>query len=498
MYDVAILGAGVIGCSLAYELSRYNLKVLLLDKENDVSLGASRANTAIVHGGYDPEPDSLMGKLNVKGAKKCMEMVKTLDVEFRKTGSLVVGFDENDRKTVEMLYERGLANGCEGLEIWDGERCREHEPFLSKEVTCALWIPESGVINPWELTTAYAEVAVREGVELKLNSEVIDLQKHDDHYHIKCKDQEYKARFVVNCCGANSDRIHNLVAKPEFKITPTKGEYFLLDRAVGELVNSVIFQCPSKVGKGILVSPTVHLNTLVGPDAQVVEDNEDTSVSQKGLDYVELHAKRSIPNLNLRYNIRNYAGVRANSDYGDFFVKISAPHFLDMAAIKSPGLTCAPVLAEYGVKLLSDAGLELHEKSNWNGERKITRFKMLSDEERAQKVAENPLYGRIICRCETITEGEIVDAIHRGITPCSLDGVKRRCGTGMGRCQGGFCGPRIVEILARETGKKPEDILQDKAGSYILIGDTKVNPTTDEAISETISPETTAAQSEHN
>ncbi len=473
MFDVAIIGAGISGSALAYELSKYQLKVLMLEKENDVSLGASRANTAIIHGGYDPEPDTLMGKMNVPAVKRCLDLVRDLDVEYRHTGSLVVGFDEEDSKTVEKLYRRGLENGCEGLEIWDKEKCLEHEPKLSQEVTCALWIPESGVINPWELTLAMATVAEREGVEIILNQEVKDLKWSDDHYEIVCQSDTFAARYVVNCAGINSDKIHNLVAEPAFEITPTKGEYFLLDRACGELVNSVIFQCPSAVGKGILVSPTIHYNTLVGPNAQVVEDNEDTSITQAGLDYVEKFAKKSIPELDLRYNIRNYAGVRANSDYGDFFIQRSAANFIDVAAIKSPGLTCSPLIADYARDLLVEEGLKLVAKDHWDGTRKVVRFKLLPVAERQQKVRENPLYGRVICRCETITEGEIVDAIHSGITPCSLDGVKRRCGTGMGRCQGGFCGPKIMDILARETGMKLEDITQDKEGSYILIGDTK-------------------------
>lgn len=473
MFDVAIIGAGVCGSALAYELSKYELRVLLLDKENDVSLGASRANTAIIHGGYDPEPDSLMGKMNVPGLERCIELTKTLDVEYRHTGSLVVGFNDEDHNTIEELYQRGLKNGCCGLEIWDQKQCLAHEPHLSTEVTCALWIPESGVINPWELTLAMAVVAKREGVEIQLRQEVVDLNWQDNYYDVICSQNTFQARYVVNCAGVNSDKIHNLICEPTFHIQPTKGEYFLLDRACGELVNSVIFQCPSALGKGILVSPTIHYNTLVGPDAQHVEDNEDTSVTANGLRQVEKLAKRSIPDIDLRYNIRNYAGVRANSDWGDFYIQKSAENFIDVAAIKSPGLTCSPVIADYARDLLEQAGLQLKAKENWDGSRKVTRFKSLSVEKRTEKVRENPLYGRVICRCETITEGEIVDAIHCGIEPCSLDGVKRRCGTGMGRCQGGFCGSKILDILCRETGKKPEEILQDKDGSYILIGNTK-------------------------
>ncbi len=473
MFDVAILGAGVSGSALAYQLSRFHLDVVVLEKENDVSLGASRANTAIVHGGYDPPPDTLMGHLNVDGARMCMELVDRLDVEFRKTGSLIVAFDDEDMKEVHNLYDRGLQNGVPSMEILDGEEVSRREPNLSKEIIGALWVPESGVINPWEFTLAMMEVAVREGVELKLCEKVIGLKRQDEGFLIETERGTYSARYVVNATGVHSEEIHNMVAEPAFHIHPTRGQYYLLDRSVGEVVNSVVFQCPSPLGKGVLVSPTIHYNTLVGPDSEVVEDCENTSTTREALDDVARQAKRSVPSLQLGSNIRNFAGVRANSDYGDFYIKISAPYFLDIAAIKSPGLTCAPRIATYAIELLREAGLDFKEKETWDGTRSVVRFKEIPEEQREAFIRENPLYGRVICRCETITEGEIVAAIHRPITPVSLDGIKRRAGTGMGRCQSGFCGPRVLEILARETGKATEDILQDKEGSHILIGDTK-------------------------
>ncbi|MDO5033646.1 MAG: NAD(P)/FAD-dependent oxidoreductase [Eubacteriales bacterium] len=475
MYDVAIIGAGVVGSCLAYECSRYQLKVLLLEKENDVALGASRANTAIVHGGYDPDPQSLMGKYNVEGAYLTMDQVEKLDVEFIKTGSLIVGFDEQDAQVIKEKYERGLVNGVKGMQILDGDQAREREPNLSKDITIALWVPDSGVINPWEFTLAHAEVAVREGVELKLKQEVTGLSWQDDHYIIETPEEEFTARYVVNCAGTHADEIHEMVAEPAFKIEPTRGQYYVLDRAVGEIVKTVIFPCPNEFTKGILVSPTIHGNILVGPDAEIIEDKENTATTAEGLGLVARDATRCVPDLNLRSNIRNYAGVRANSDYGDFYLKIVAPNFLDIAAIKSPGLTCAPVLAQEGIKLLESEGLVCEAKDAWDGNRKVVRFKEIPDEEREDFIAAHPEYGRVICRCETITEGEIIASLKRGIPVVSIDGVKRRTGTGMGRCQGGFCGPRIVEILCRETGICPEDIVQDKAGSYILCGPTKTS-----------------------
>lgn len=473
MYDLAIIGAGAVGCCLAYECSRYPLKVLLLEKENDVSLGASRANTAIIHGGYDPDPDTLMGQMNVPGAYLTMDRVETLDVEFIKTGSLIVGFDEKDAQVIQEKYEKGLINGVKGMEILNGDEAREREPQLSPEVTIALWVPDSGVINPWEFTLAHAEVAVREGVDLKLNHEVTGIDWQDDHYLVHTPEESFAARYVANCAGIHADEIHSMVAEPAFKIEATRGQYYVLDRAVGEIIKSVIFPCPNALTKGILVAPTVHGNILVGPDAERIDDKENTSTTAAGLSHVAQNASRCVPGLNLRSNIRNYAGVRANSDYGDFFLKIVAPHFLDIAAIKSPGLTCAPVLAQEAVKLLQGEGLVYTPKAEWDGTRKVVRFKEIPEEDRAAFIADHPDYGRVICRCETITEGEIVAALKRGLPVVSLDGVKRRTGTGMGRCQGGFCGPRIVEILCRETGISPEAITQDKAGSYILCGPTK-------------------------
>ncbi|MGI6579506.1 MAG: NAD(P)/FAD-dependent oxidoreductase [Saccharofermentanales bacterium] len=473
MFDVIIIGAGIIGCATAYELSQFDLNVLLLDKENDVSLGASRANTAIVHGGYDPDPATLMGKYNVKGAKRCIELVKTLDVEFRKTGSLIIALDENDLKTLDKYYDRGLLNGVEGMEMLDGEETHRREPNLSEEVIGALWIPESGVINPWEFTISMAEVAVREGVKLELNQKVVEIERKPEYYLVKTETDQFQSKYVVNAAGVHSDQIHNMVAEPAFKIKPTRGQYFLLDRSAGETVKSVIFPCPTELTKGILVSPTVHDNILVGPDAETISDPENTSTTREVLDLIAEQARRSVPSLNFRNNIRNYSGVRANSDYNDFFVKISAPNFLDLAAIKSPGLTCAPIIAEEGIKLLEEEGLELKKKDNWDGTRKIIRFKEIPETERADFIKDNPEYGRIICRCEHVTEGEIIAAIRRGLPIFSLDAIKRRAGSGLGRCQGGFCGPRVQEIIARETGISPLDILLNKTGSYILVDQTK-------------------------
>lgn len=483
MYDLAIIGAGVVGSALAYTLSQYDLDIALVEKENDVAMGATRANTAIIHAGYDPAPDTLMGQLNVEGTRLCYQLCEELDVEHRKTGSLVVAFDEEQRATLDVLCQYGIENGCQGLEIIDGSEVRKREPNLSEKIVSALWAPDAGVINPWEFALAMAEVAVRNGVAFMPNSKVTGLSRHSDHYEITLTPTDSKpvsldsrtihAHYVVNASGVESDLIHNMVAPPQFTVQPTRGEYFLLDRTVGPLVESVIFQCPGSYGKGVTVSPTIHDNFLIGPNSEIIEDREDTAVTKKALDEIESLAKQMLPTLDVRASIRNFAGIRANSTRNDFVIEMSVNGFLDLAAIKSPGLTCAPSIARYARDLLEQDGLTLNRKSDWQGGRTVVRFKEIPEEDREAFIRDNPLYGRVICRCETITEGEIVAAMRREIPPVSIDGVKRRAGTGMGRCQSGFCGPRVLEILARESSRSPLSIEEDASGSIILTEETK-------------------------
>lgn len=471
VYDVAIIGAGIIGSNIARELSRYNCKTVLIDKENDVAMGTTRANSAIIHAGYDPEPGTLMARYNVEGNRMAEEICKELDVPFKRIGSFVLAFDENDMKTVQHLYENGTKNGVPDMKILNGDEVRALEPNVSENCVGALLAPSAGIVNPWEMALALAEQAVDNGCDLRLNYEVTGMKKENGNFVISGKDAEdIEAKFVVNAAGVYSDDIAKMVGDESFSIDASRGQYYLLDKSQGELFNHVMFQCPGPLGKGVLVAPTVHGNLIVGPDA--IPGSEKTSVKtdRNGLANVQAASKKTTTAINFRENIRNFAGLRSQPSTGDFIIGFSAEddHFMNVAGIKSPGLSCAPSIAVDVTNKLLAAGVPSEKKADFKGGHKHLRFKDLSDEEKAEAIKKNPLYGRVICRCETITEGEIVDALHGTIVPKTIDGIKRRCNAGMGRCQGGFCGPRVLEIISRELGMDPVDVLLDKEGSYVL------------------------------
>lgn len=472
MYDVAIIGCGVSGAACAYYLSRYQLKVAVLEQHNDVCMETTKANSAIIHAGYDPEPGSACAKYNVRGCELTGEIAKKLDVPFKRIGSLVVAFNEKELAHINKLYERGLVNGVPDMRILSQKELRIFEPYIAEEALGALWAPTAGIINPWEYGLAMAEVAVTNGAELMLNTKVTGIERKDGVWQITCGDKVIEANYVINAAGVYSDDIHNMVAEPCFKIVPAAGEYYLLDKTEGKRANHVIFQCPNELGKGVLIAPTVHGNLIVGPNAIASEKN-DTSTKTSSLDFIRTAAAKSVPSVNYRENIRNFTGVRANADTQDFQIGFATEHFMDVAGIKSPGLSSAPAIAEDVVKMLGADGLALEEKDNFIDTREHIRFKHLSAKEKNELIEEKPAYGRVVCRCETITEGEILAALASPIPPVSLDGIKRRAGTGMGRCQGGFCGPKVLEIMAKYKGVAPEEILQDDTGSYILTGETK-------------------------
>ncbi len=472
MYDVAIIGCGISGASIAYYLTKYKLNVAIVEKCNDVCMGSTRANSAIIHAGFDPEPGSVCAKYNVRGCELAGEICKKLSVPYQNIGSLVVAFTESEMETVKELFDRGIKNGVPDMQLLDRDELRKMEPMISNEALGALYAPTAGIVNPWEYGLAMAETAVRNGAKLMLNTEVKDIKKTDGGWKLITNGDEIETKYVINAAGLYSDDIHNMVAEPCFTITPMAGEYYLLDKVEGTRANHVIFQCPNELGKGVLVSPTVHGNLIVGPNAVKCE-KDDTRTKTSSLDFIREAAHKSIPSINYRENIRNFTGVRANSDTNDFVIGFAAEQFIDVAGIKSPSLSAAPAVAEDIVNMLADDGLAMEKKEGAIDEREHIRFKNLTPEEKNSLVDENPTYGRVVCRCETITEGEIRAAIKSPIPPVSLDGIKRRAGTGMGRCQGGFCGPKVLEIIAKRKHIAYEDVLQDANGSYILTGETK-------------------------
>ena len=468
MYDVLIVGCGVIGAATAYALSKFRLRIAIVEKENDVAMGASRANSAIIHAGFDPAEGTLMAKLNVRGCLMAEELCRKLDVPYKKIGSLVVSYSEEEDEAIGKLYRRGIANGVPDLSIVEGEELHEMEPALSPEARCALWAPTAGVVSPWDYALGMAEVAVKNGTDLYLENEVQAIEKTDGGWKVTTDKGTYESRYIVNCAGVFADKIHEMASPATFRIIPCKGQYYLLDKSEGAVFAHTLFQCPSKVGKGVLVSPTVHGNLIVGPDAVDIPDRDDTSTTAAQLTFVRHAAEKTTKKINYRNSIRNFAGVRANTDQSDFIISFAAPGFLDVAGIKSPGLSAAPAIGEYAAELLGKDGLEMIERDDYDDSRKVVRFKELPPDEKNALIEKEPLYGRVICRCETVTEGEIVAATKTPIPARTVDGVKRRTNAGMGRCQGGFCGPRVVDILARELGVDKTEILKDKTGSYIL------------------------------
>ena len=469
-YDVAIVGAGVVGCAVARQLSRYDLRIALIDAAEDVAMGASRANSAIVHAGYDCPAGSVEARLNVRGNELFTSWCRDLDVPLQRVGSLVVGFSAEDENALRALYERGLKNGVPGMKLISGDEARAMEPFLSKDATMALYAATGGITCPYQLTIACAENARDNGAKWLMNHPVTAMRRVENEIVITAGGEEITTRYVVNAAGVFSDEVSRMLGDDSFSVHPRKGEYMLFDRK-NTCVRTVIFQTPSKLGKGILVSPTVDGNMFIGPTAVDMDDKRDTSVTAEGIAQLTKMSKKSVPAVNMRAVITSFAGVRAQPSTGDFVIGISKaePRLIQAAGICSPGLTSSPAIAEEIDRLLHVAGLVMHEKATYNPIRRaIPEFRKLDNAERAALIAKDPRYGRIICRCETISEGEIVEAIRRGAR--SLDGVKRRTRAGMGRCQGGFCSPRVMDILARELNIPMTELTKFGGESKLLAG----------------------------
>jgi len=377
MFDVAIIGGGVVGCATAYKLSKYKLKACLIEKENDVALGATRANSAIIHAGFDAHPGTKMARLNVDGARQAKLLAKKLSVHYINNGAMVLAFNDEEAEKLKELYDRGIANGVPDIEIITGDEVRKREPNASAEVVCALYAPTSGIINPWEYAIAFGEVAAQNGVEFIFNYKVTSISKAKDCWKISNGTKEIEAKYVINAAGVHSDEIHNMVAAPTFTMLPSKGQYYILDKSDGSVTHHTLFQCPSRLGKGVLVSPTVHGNLIVGPDATENDERDSVSTTSERLDFVRNTAAKSVKNINYKNSIRNFAGVRANTDKKDFIIEFAQKNFLDLAGIKSPGLSSAPAIGDEAVNMLRTDGLMLTEKESYTDERKHICFKDL-------------------------------------------------------------------------------------------------------------------------
>jgi len=474
VYDALIIGAGVIGGMLARELSRYDLKVCLAEKENDVACGASRANSGIVHGGYDPVPGTLKAKLNAQGVDMLFAAAEELHVPHKRNGSMVCAFSPEEEPVLEELYAQGIENGIPGLKLLSGDEARAIEPQLSKEITKVLHVTNAGIICPYELTIAAVGNAMDNGVELKREFAVSAISRENGLFTVTAASGEtVQSRYLVNCAGGYSDKIANLVGDDFFHIIHRAGEYMLLDKAEGGRVSHTLFQVPTAAGKGILVSPTVDGNLLVGPTASKVAAPESRDTTPKGLGIVNRLAAKTVPQVDFRQVITSFTGVRATGSTGEFILEPSRnmPGMIHAGAIDSPGLTCCVSIAKHLTSLLAQQGLVLNEKADWNGKRSDPHaFRKMTDEEKNAYIQKNPAYGKIVCRCETVSEGEILDAIRRNPSARDVDGVKRRTRSGMGRCQGGFCGPYVMELLAKEMGIAMEDVTKSGGDSRMVIG----------------------------
>ena len=474
-FDIIIIGAGVTGCATARDLSRFEAKILVLEKDEDVCCGTSKANSCIIHAGYDAKPGSLKAKMNVRGNELMTGLAEELDIPFKRIGSLVVCTDESQREGIEELYAPGLANGVQNLKILSGEEVRQIEPNISDDVICALYAPSAGIICPFRLNIALAECAEQNGVEFRFNTLVKDISSSDEGFTLNTSQGVFNSKVLINAAGCHADEFHNQVSSEKIHITPRRGDYILLDKSCDGFVRHVVFPQPTKMGKGILVTPTVHGNVLIGPTAIDTDNRDEAPLTADGISKVIEGAAKNLRNTPVRQVITGFSGLRAHEVGGEFILGETkdCPGFFDCAGIESPGLTACPAIGEYMAGLVSEK-LELRNKDSWNGIcHDIRKLFELPSEEREKLIQDYPEYGRIICRCETITEGEIIDSIRRPLGARSLDGVKRRTRAGMGRCQGGFCSPRVMDIISRETGIPLDNVTKSGGDSRILNGRTK-------------------------
>ena len=474
MFDACVIGAGVVGGLVARELTRYGMRVVILERESDVAMGATRANSAIVHAGFDAKEGTLKAKLNLRGSEMMAEVCRELGVKYKNNGSLVVGFDEEDKKTLEGLLERGRKNGVKGLLILGRDEILKLEPSIGDGVKYALYAPTGAIVCPYELCMAAVGNAMDNGAELRLGFKVEKIAKSADVYEISSEKDSVRARYVINCAGVYSDEVAALVGASGFGVHARRGEYMLLDRECGSLVSHTVFRCPSRMGKGVLVSPTVDGNLLLGPTAEDIDDKSDVSTTAEALARIRVQSGEQVKGINFAKVITSFSGLRSVGSTGDFIINTPKEGFINVAAIESPGLSSAPAIAEYVRGMIEDMGESLSERADFVATRRpMHYFKELSREEKNEIIKEHPEYAHVICRCETVTEGEILEAIRTNPKPTDLDGVKRRTRASMGRCQGGFCSPYVIELLARELGCDYTEVTKSGGGSYINLSRTK-------------------------
>jgi len=454
MTDVMIIGAGVSGCAIARELARYQYKTVVLERCSDICEGTSKANSGIVHAGFDSEPGSYMAKLNVEGNAMMERLSEELNFPFKRNSSLVLCFDREDMPKLERLLEKGRANQVPGVKIITGDEVRKMEPNVTKKAVAALYAPTGGIVCPFGLTIALAENAFENGTEFYTETEVTGIVKSGNGYVVETNRGSFETKVLINAAGVYADDIHNMVCEKKMKITARKGEYCLMDKTAGNIVSHTVFQLPTLYGKGVLVTPTVHGNLLTGPTAVDIEDKENTQTTAEGMEDLLRRASLSVPVISKRQIITSFTGLRAHEAGHDFIIKEAedAPGFIDVAGMQSPGLSSAPAVGVYVADMVRKI-LPADAKTDFKAVRKgIPNMEEASLKEKQALIRENPAFANVICRCEGVTEGEILAAIHRPLGAKTLDAVKRRTRAGMGRCQAGFCAPKVMEILARELG----------------------------------------------
>lgn len=473
MYDIIIIGAGITGSILAHDLSKYQLKVAVIDKENDVAQHATGANSAMIHSGHDPKPGTLKERFNVEGNRMYPTLCQELQVAYQEIGAIVVSTNQEESEILDQLEKQTKERQIPYQRL-NQEEIRKKEPHIQDHVIDGLFLPTTGIVTPWEVTIAAMEEAVMNDVSLFLNTEVTGIDYQNGYYVIHTNQNDFKAKTVVNAAGVYADHVTSFLHSPEYHIRPRKGEYYVLSKPSQPIVNHIIYPVPSQKGKGVLVVPTIHGNVLLGPNSEFCDDKEATNTT-KDLDYVKQEVGKTVKDIPVSTMIRNFAGLRPTGDTGDFVIKEDEEYkgFIHVACIESPGLTSAPAISQYIIHELLQDQFTFQKKESYQKRKTPIIMNKLSIEQQNELIKKNPAYGRMICRCEKISEGEIIDVIHRPVGATTVDGVKKRCRPGMGGCQGGFCENEVVKILARELGKNIEDIEYKAKGSYVISSQAK-------------------------